>query len=116
MIQKIIKLPQTNNQVKQTLTHLKVYLQEIYQDELVKVILFGSRARGDHKPNSDIDILIVLKDNFNYSQEIKRTSNLIAELSLENDLVISRVFTTSENLDSEQSPFFCNVRKEGVVL
>ena len=107
---------QTNNQVKQTLAHLKINLQEIYQDDLKKVILFGSHARGDHKPDSDIDILIVSKNNFNYSQEIERTSSLIAKLSLEKDLVISRVFTTSENLNSEQSPFFRNLRKEGVVL
>lgn len=36
----------------------------IYQDELIQLILFGSRARGDAKQDSDIDILIVLK-NFN---------------------------------------------------
>ena len=28
------------------------------------VILFGSRARGDHRENSDVDLLIVYKDNF----------------------------------------------------
>jgi uncharacterized protein len=48
--------------------------------------LFGSRARGDHHADSDVDILIVLKKPFNYSQEIEKTSIFISELSLECDL------------------------------
>ncbi|UUO14261.1 nucleotidyltransferase domain-containing protein [Dolichospermum heterosporum] len=34
---------------------VKTFLQTTYQDNLDKVILFGSRARGDHHSDSDID-------------------------------------------------------------
>lgn len=37
-------------------------LQRRYGDDLVSVVLFGSRARGDAKPESDIDVLVVVRD------------------------------------------------------
>jgi predicted nucleotidyltransferase len=37
-------------------------LLETYQDQLIAVILFGSQARGDATPDSDFDVLIILKD------------------------------------------------------
>lgn len=68
--------------VNKILEKVKTFLQKTYQDNLDQVILFGSRARGDHHADSDVDILIVLKQPFNYSQEVERTSVFISELSL----------------------------------
>ncbi|MFM2063082.1 MAG: hypothetical protein RLZZ507_2752 [Cyanobacteriota bacterium] len=102
--------------VNQILAKVKTFLQTTYQDNLDKVILFGSRARGNHHADSDVDILIVLKEPFNYSQEIEKTSVFISELSLEFDLVISRVFAETKDFNSKNTPFFLNVRKEGVIL
>ncbi|WP_228019978.1 nucleotidyltransferase domain-containing protein [Sphaerospermopsis sp. LEGE 08334] len=68
--------------VNKILEKVKTFLQKTYQDNLDQVILFGSRARGDHHADSDIDILIVLKQPFNYSQEVEITSVFISELSL----------------------------------
>jgi hypothetical protein len=56
------------------------------------------------------------KQLFNYSQEIEKTSVFIAELSLEFDLVISRVLTETNDFQSKNTPFFLNVRKEGITL
>ncbi|MEB3150796.1 MAG: nucleotidyltransferase domain-containing protein [Sphaerospermopsis sp.] len=102
--------------VNKILEKVKAFLQKTYQDNLDKVILFGSRARGDHHADSDLDILIVLKEPFNYSQEVEKTSIFISELSLEFDLVISRVFAETKDFNSKNTPFFLNVRKEGVIL
>ena len=95
---------------------LKEYLERVYQDRLEQVILFGSRARGDAKPDSDFDVLIVLKAAFDYSQEIERTSHFLSDLCLENDILISRAFVDSKTFESAASPFFLNVKREGVVL
>lgn len=102
--------------INKVLEKVKLFLQATYHDNLDKVILFGSRARGDHRTDSDIDILIVLKEPFNYSQEIEKTSIFISEVSLEFDLVISRVFAEAKEFNLKNTPFFMNVRKEGVTL
>jgi uncharacterized protein len=102
--------------VNQIVEKVKTFLHKTYQDNLDKVILFGSRARGDHHSDSDIDILIVLKEPFNYSQEVEKTSIFISEVSLEFDLVISRVFAEAKEFNLKNTPFFMNVRKEGITL
>jgi predicted nucleotidyltransferase len=98
------------------LTEIKNFIQKLYQDKLDKIILFGSRARGDYRQDSDVDILIVLKNDFNYSQEIEKTSDFIGQLSLNYDMVISRSFANSFEYINSKIPFFLNVRREGIIL
>ena len=65
---------------------------------------------------SQIDVLVVLNQAFNYREEIERTSQFIADLSLEYDTVISRSFISTQRFQDENSPFLLNVRREGVSL
>ncbi len=46
-------------------------LEEIKKYAPVKVILFGSRARGDHRKNSDIDIAVDLELPFREKRKLK---------------------------------------------
>jgi uncharacterized protein len=96
------------------LKKLKKELLHIYGEQLDSIILYGSRARGDERPDSDIDILIILKDDFNYSEMLHLSSDLAASLSLENDVVISRAFVSKEQFEQRQTPFLMNVRREGI--
>ncbi len=59
-------------------------------------------------------MLIVLDDVANYSQEIERTSELVARLSLERDRSISRVFVSEQRWREDQTMFLLNVREEAV--
>lgn len=105
-----------NDLEKNVLDTLKTFLIQLYQEELDKIILFGSRARGDDRPDSDYDILIVLNNDFNYSEEIEKTSEFISNISLKYDIVISRGFANSFDYLNSKIPFFLNVRKEGIIL
>jgi len=100
--------------VQKVLKKLKKELLHIYGEQLDSIILYGSRARGDERPDSDIDILIILKDDFNYSKMLRLSSDLAASLSLENDVVISRAFVSKEQFEQRQTPFLMNVRREGI--
>ena len=95
---------------------VKQWFTEQYQYNLESIILYGSQARDDAKEYSDIDILVVLKKAFNYREEIEKTSHFIADLSLENDTVISRAFISNQRFHEENNPFVLNVRKEGITL
>ncbi|MDJ1179605.1 nucleotidyltransferase domain-containing protein [Roseofilum sp. BLCC_M91] len=93
---------------------LKEYLQQLYQNNLDRVILFGSQARGEAEIDSDVDILIVLKHSFIYFDEIKRISGFISDLCLNYHLYLSCCFTTSETWNNSRTGFYRNVRKEGI--
>jgi predicted nucleotidyltransferase len=85
-------------------------------DQLQAVILYGSQARGQARSGSDIDVLVVVRDDSDYADLIRRTSEVVAALSLQYDVVISRAFVSSERFEHEQTPFLLNVRREGVPI
>jgi uncharacterized protein len=98
------------------LVFLKQYLQQEYRERFDRVILFGSQARGEATDASDIDVLIVLQDPVNASEELNRTSQFIAQLCLENNVLISRIFMSRSRFETENSPLLRNIRQEGIVL
>ncbi len=83
-------------------------------DELDSVLLYGSQARGDARPDSDIDLLIVIRGQFDPADVRRRTAHIASRLSLEYDTVISRAFVTRQQFEHEMSPFLLNVRDEAV--
>ena len=59
--------------------------------ELEKVILFGSRARGDFIEESDYDILIIVKDRLNIKEKMRLTKQLrqkFAKEGIDADIII----------------------------
>ena len=76
--------------------------------------MFGSQARGDAVPASDLDVLVVLKGDVDPGKEIARTGKLVTALSLQYNTVISCVFISSMCYASEENPFLLNVRYEGI--
>ncbi len=102
--------------LRKLLAELKRGLIRIYGENLDRIILYGSQARGDAAPDSDIDILVVLKYDFDYGEMLDLSSELVASLSLEKDLVISRAFVSRAEYEQKQSPFLMNVRREGIAV
>ena len=101
-------------EVRAILAELKSGLESLYGNRLRGLYLFGSYARGEAEPESDIDVLIVLDDVSNYPDEVNRTGFLVSELSLRHGLSLSRVFL-SRRAWTEGTDFFVrNVRQEGI--
>lgn len=98
------------------LVRLKQELTDLYGERLHHLTLFGSQARGDAEPGSDIDVLVVLSPPVNPGEEIKRTGKAVADLSLHYDVVISCLFMDETHYQTRNGSLLRNIRKEGVLL
>ena len=58
------------------LQQFRAALTELYGDRIERVVLFGSRARGDATPDSDTDVALFLEDLSDAWQEIDRLTEL----------------------------------------
>jgi len=64
-----------------------------------KVILFGSRARGDADPDSDMDVLVVLSDS--YTETVReQVSECAWEAGIEHGIVVVPVVYSREEWEN----------------
>lgn len=98
------------------LSELRCSFEFIYGTRLKQLLLYGSHARGDAEEYSDIDILVILEGNVNPGDEISRTGDAVAELSLRYNTVISCGFMGEEDFKIRNGPYLRNIRKEGVFI
>lgn len=103
-----------NARVQAIVAELRRSLEDLYGQRLMKMVLYGSQARGDAGEGSDIDVMVVLKGPVSPGKEIARAGGPTAALSLGHDVVISCVFVSADRYAVEQSPLLVNARREGV--
>lgn len=105
-----------SGKIKPILNSVKKELQNIFEQNLKQLVLFGSYARGTDEYGSDIDILMVLKEIKNEAGIRKKYRNVISDICLENDIVISIVIMSEEDFEHKKSPLILNIKKEGIKL
>ena len=104
-------------QVQTILAEIRELLAQCYGERLKRLVLFGSQARGDAEPGSDIDVLVVLTGPVDSVAEHKRTGDMLYDLMCAHQyIVISCIFMDEERFAKERSPLLLNVRREGVVV
>ena len=94
-------------------------IKKIYGIHLRKVILYGSYARGDFRPDSDVDIMILLDiSDLELKEYSQKLSYMTYDFNLDNDLDIKPIAKSEKHFLKwiVNYPFYANVHKEGVVL
>lgn len=102
---------------KQILEELVQGLLAFLEKTAVRIVLFGSTARGTAGPESDIDVALFLTERLTPAQE-ERLTDLVVELNLKYDKVLSVMDIDQETYMKwrQIAPFYQNVDREGVVL
>lgn len=103
---------------KETLRIFRERLLEEYQENLVAVILFGSAARGEFDEESDIDVLVVLRDYKDFWKEFHTISDIAYDVSMGTDfqVLISPVLVTQEEYEESRGILLRNIKREGVFV
>jgi predicted nucleotidyltransferase len=97
------------------LKRFKVALDGIYGDNIDRVVLFGSRARGEALPDSDYDVAVFLRELSDRWQELDRLADIGSEiLDDAGKLVHAIPFVASAWRD--RTPLMHEIRKDGVNL
>ena len=101
--------------VRAALAEAKARLQALYGDRLARVVLYGSYARGDARPDSDVDLIVVLRGEYEPYAELRhRLSPLSVDLlDRHNAWVSLQPFSEGETSDLER-PLMWNVAEDGV--
>jgi predicted nucleotidyltransferase len=90
-------------------------LNEIYGERIDRVVLFGSRARGDARPDSDYDVAVFLKALPDRWAELDRLARLRVDFLDETDAFFDAKPYPAEAY-RELSPLMREIRQEGLAL
>ena len=99
------------------LRRAKEGLREIYGDRLAGAIIYGSRARGDQRPDSDYDLLALVKD-FDREKDWSPTLHkLMLDLfQMEPHEIEVNIIPRDADVLEQRTIFMHNVREEGFRL
>jgi len=104
----------SDTKVRTVLAELRPRLEALYGDRLVKMVLYGSHARGDARRWSDIDVLVVLHGPVEHSEEVFRTGEMTSRLCLEHNVVLQRLFMDETRFLGGDGALLRNIRREGI--
>ena len=114
---KKVMLNQNNPELMVSIKKMCSQISEIYKDRLEQIILYGSYARGDETPESDVDIALLIKAGDTEEMHDKMI-DVVVDYELELAVTLSVVPIEYEQYIewNKTLPFYKNVEKDGIVL
>ncbi len=108
--------PKSTENIKPLVIKFKKKLKELYGDNMQQMILFGSYARGTIHEESDLDLLLLLKEMESPYHENVFMNEMVSDFSFENEIYFSVLATTLQKFKNIYHPLYKNVKKEGILI
>jgi predicted nucleotidyltransferase len=102
--------------VRNALVEARERLRNLYGDRLHRLILYGSQARGDARPNSDVDLALVLEGPVDSYEASKQTSLITISIAGNHGVYISPLHLSQKEFANERQPIVEAVRQDGIDL
>lgn len=104
-----------NSKEKQIIDGFKREVTKVIGDRLDRIVLFGSRARGEADEESDFDFLVTLRKP--QEEDRVRVREIASRLSLEYNIVITPLVISTEDFREDRYFYlYENIQKEGRVV
>jgi predicted nucleotidyltransferase len=97
------------------LTHLRARLERLYGERLARVMLFGSRARGEARVDSDYDVAVFLRGMTDRWQEFDRLNLVVSDILYGHGAFV-HALPYAEGQYGEPTPLMQEIRREGVEI
>lgn len=97
------------------LKRLREAIDAVYGDRIERVVLYGSRARGDHRPDSDYDVAVFIKDAGSFFEENRRLASITTDVLLAMGADISAL-PFPAGAYRERTGFMHELRRDGIDL
>ena len=96
------------------LSEIKSRLAQVHGQRLRGVVLYGSEARGQDRPDSAVDVLVLLDDPVDYGRDLERNLEALYPLALEIGRRISAKPVSALEYETVDCPLYRIARREGI--
>ncbi len=104
------------NNIQSLLKEAREALTRRYGDRMVDLVLYGSQARGEAGPDSDVDILVLLSDSVEVISELRGLAPLQMDLLDRYEIMVSIQPYSIEEYRHRDSPFLEQVRRDAIPI
>lgn len=107
----------TKNELNIILQQMSKIYKSVYGDSIVRILLYGSYARGNFESNSDIDIVAIVEGERAVLQEqLKKVWDVSSDLEIEYGTILSPTVIPHDEFEKYKNdlPYYGNILREGV--
>ncbi len=102
--------------IDETIRKCSETLEQHYGSALRGLVVYGSTARKHDTPSSDIDLLVLLNQPFDYFRELRNIIDVLYPIQLESDRLISAKPALAEDFERGTILLYRIARREGVFV